>query len=411
MLSRIATRLGKEVAVRRAALCTCNHHHAVVNKQEVVQRELQYRYLSIVAFALFCDYLLLTLCIPILPALFGKSYSSLDIGLIFAAKPFFQFLANPYMGAQVDQNGPKYPLLFGALVLSLSTFVFGLGLSFKRDLHTAYRIVLWARIAQGIASASIMSAGMTLTALTHHESNRGTAMGIVMMGVALGTLLGPPLGGLFAYFLPLWSPYVLVGALLIGNVAAQWFTLHSHDPSAVEVWGGKQSSLESAKEEVLSVCSLLKLPKIRFVAVVAVLGNSCIGMIEPLVPLYLSQRFGENVLKQGFIFSTATFSYLVFTPIAGMLSDRNPKWRCLTIGLVSLGFGFAFLYSATSIAKLCVSLFFIGGGMSFIDTPSLPLLADIIEVRFVPMQIITHATLTYNASHTHTHTHTNRRRG
>ena len=401
MISRTASRVGTEIAVERASVSVFNDH--LIITEAVVAHKLRFRFLNVVALALFCDYLLLTLCVPILPALFGDNYSPFEIGLIFASKPFFQFIANPYMGAIVDHSGPKYPLLFGVLVLALATFLFAYGLSFKDHLSTAYIIAIFARSVQGIASASTMSAGMTLAALTHHESNRGTAMGIAMLGVALGTLSGPPMGGVMGFFLPLWSPYIVVGVLLLGNCAAQLYVLHrknstipvyikeTEDPAKVsretrinresELGISPRSSAGTAVDEVTSVVTLLKHRKILFVALVAMLGNSCIGMIEPLIPLYLNNQFDQNILQQGLIFCTATLAYLVFTPTAGMLSDSYPKWACLTVGLASLGFGFCFLFDSTSIAKVCVALFFIGGGMSFIDTPSLPLLSEIIEVR------------------------------
>lgn len=433
------------------------HDQMLVTEKEI-QHKLRFRFLSVVALALFCDYLLLTLCVPILPSLFGDNYSATEVGLIFASKPFFQFLANPYMGEIVDKSGPKYPLLFGVIVLALSTFLFAYGLSFKNDLPTAYAMVMVARSVQGIASASTMSAGMTLSALTHHESNRGTAMGIAMIGVAFGTLSGPPIGGIMGYFLPLWSPYVLVGGLLICNALAQLFVLHRKD-STIPIYikeadeptrasritrfserttegpnilrntnrttdfdvarqftqhterhtdqhaqhnGGQHSSQYAERhthaghaehrpteirisctiEDTISVITLLKQRKIFFVVLVAVTGNCAIGMIEPLIPLYLHNTFHENILHQGLIFATATVSYLVFTPIAGMLSDTYPKWSCLSIGLACMAFGFGFLYVAGSLVRVCVSLFFIGAGMSFIDTPALPLLSEIIEVSY-----------------------------
>ena len=300
-----------------------------------------------------------------------------------------------------------------------------------------------------------MSAGMTLAALTHHESNRGTAMGVAMLGVALGTLSGPPIGGIMGNFLPLWSPYLIVGALLVVNALTQLYVLHRpdisipvyvkdenesnsrrqsrssasmafspstaqsspsefHDPprstvsnaikfseratdvnkvvyrdqSEVQRSVSKSSEhsdrpprLSNTVDEIVSLFTLLKDIKILLVVVVAVTGNACIGMIEPLIPLYLHNAFNENLLHQGLIFAVATASYLVFTPIAGMLSDVYPKWTCLSVGLAALGFGLSFLFASTGIFRVCVSLFFVGAGMSFIDTPSLPLLSQIIEVR------------------------------
>ncbi len=47
---------------------------------------INYPIVTIVAFALFCDYLLLTLCVPILPEAFGDDFSPLLVGILFASK-------------------------------------------------------------------------------------------------------------------------------------------------------------------------------------------------------------------------------------------------------------------------------------------------------------------------------------
>lgn len=171
---------------------------------------------SSVAMALFCDFLLLTLCIPILPELFKDTqFSGFETSLVFASKPFFQFFANPVMGAYVERHGPRAPLLIGVLILSISTVVFAFGTSLTSDIELAYATVMVARSIQGIASASIMSSGMTLCAMTHGEEIRGSAMGLAFTGVALGTLLGPPVGGIIGYYVNLWTPFAIVSGILM----------------------------------------------------------------------------------------------------------------------------------------------------------------------------------------------------
>lgn len=147
MISRTATKVGTEVIVERASFSLFHEQLAITPVE--VQHKLRFRFLNVVALALFCDYLLLTLCVPILPSLFGDNYSAIEIGIVFASKPICQFLANPYMGSIVDIYGPKYPLLWGVIILALSTFLFAFGLSFKNDLPTAYAIVFVARSVQG----------------------------------------------------------------------------------------------------------------------------------------------------------------------------------------------------------------------------------------------------------------------
>lgn len=230
-----------------------------------------------VGMALFCDFLLLTLCIPILPELFKDSqFSGFATGLVFASKPFFQFFANPVMGNYVERHGPKAPLLTGVLILSISTIVFAFGTSLKDNIEASFAIVLVARSTQGIASASIMSAGMTLCAMTHSEQIRGSAMGLAFTGVALGTLLGPPIGGILGYYVNLWFPFVLVAGILFIVYASMKFLFRSVSVSDPMLENNLKTSLLSASADrsgevtnmtsiVQGVVHLLKDPIISYV--------------------------------------------------------------------------------------------------------------------------------------------------
>ncbi len=186
---------------------------------------------------------------------------------------------------------------------------------------------------------------------------------------------------------------------------------------AVSLFGDNNNNNSEGGGGVGGLCGLLCVPTIAYLSLLSVLANACIGMIEPLVPLFLSMGSSSNsgsgndegggeggggglqlsILAQGLIFACATFSYLLFTPIAGMLSDARPKHLCVCVGMTAMGCGLClFLLAAhitstsassssstsgeETIAVVCVALFLVGCGMSFVDTPILPLLSEILEV-------------------------------
>ena len=132
--------------------------------------KLRFRFVSCVALALFCDYLLLTLVVPILPSFFND-YNAIEISALFASKPFFQFFFNPIFGSLVGKYGSKMPLLIGVIVLALSTFVFAYAMSLEDHKGTSIVLCFVARSVQGIASASTMTAGMELVSETHHGTH------------------------------------------------------------------------------------------------------------------------------------------------------------------------------------------------------------------------------------------------
>ena len=142
----------------------------------------------IVATALFADYFLLSVVIPILPHVFvNGGFSKTSLGLLFASKPLAQIFGNLFMGSCVDTRGPKPMLLFNSLVLLGSTGMFVYGLKyFTNDLSSAFKVLIVARSIQGISSSGIMASGMALVANYHQERVHGTAMGMALLVLQQG---------------------------------------------------------------------------------------------------------------------------------------------------------------------------------------------------------------------------------
>jgi len=123
--------------------------------------------------------------------------------------------------------------------------------------------------------------------------------------------------------------------------------------------------------------------------------NLAAALCEPLVPLWLGGpplRYGEGLT--GVIFSSATFSYLSATALAGPLANaparRGKLLVCGTLlaslGLVGLGLvpaagDCAGDAAACSLPVLIVSMLLIGAGVATVDTPALPVLSAIAESR------------------------------
>jgi MFS family permease len=84
----------------------------------------------LVGIAFLCDFLLLTVVVPIIPSVFaGTPWGRpLVVAAAFASKPFAQILANPAAGACVARYGPRRPLLLGSAVLVASSGMFALSL-------------------------------------------------------------------------------------------------------------------------------------------------------------------------------------------------------------------------------------------------------------------------------------------
>ena len=392
----------------------------------------------IVSTALFADYFLLSVVIPILPHIFiNDGFTKTSLGILFASKPAAQIVGNLFMGNLVDFRGPKPMLLVNSFVLFGSTLMFAYGLKyFKDDLNQAYKILIIARSIQGISSSGIMTSGMALVAKYHHERVHGTAMGMAVTGIAAGVVLGPPIGGVMSSSLGDCSPFYVILVIIFCNILAQIQFYCCLQQSREESFLTRTSSINASPSDVINsnfntdnnkmdedgkllfhsfdenerqynnnnsssgsldeqnnkdvnsssssssceCCSLFKLITYKRIAVVAfgnLLGNFCVGMMEVLIPLYLIAQFNLTQMYQGLVFGAMSFSYLFATPISGMLSDRYAKWKVFIAGPIVGGSGLILFYWATTLPLTIVCLCIIGIGVALIDTPSMSLLSTV----------------------------------
>ncbi|KAF4529701.1 hypothetical protein B566_EDAN016652 [Ephemera danica] len=244
-----------------------------LSKMDYMQ-QAKYIVVTIVYVSLLLDNVLLTVVVPIIPvylyttdslrlsgsasskdnntrgidmdhdesAHFAPNSENARVALLLSSKALVQLVANPVVGGLVAQVGCRVPLLVGSFCLLISAALYAVAEN--------YLWLFMARSLHGVASAFIGVAGMSAVAERFPtESSRSRAMGIVLGSVALGVLLGYPLGGMLYDWTGKSSPdrYVLVtaGAILVSTLAMAvlepclplWLmeTLHPQVPSAKTV--------------------------------------------------------------------------------------------------------------------------------------------------------------------------------
>lgn len=107
-------------------------------------------------------------------------------------------------------------LVFGKLgdikgkirVFQIGLIIFTLG-CLLCGISTSYTALIFSRIVQAIGAAATMANNQGIIAETYPKNERGRALGISGSFVALGNLVGPPLGGMIISFLS-WNYIFLV---------------------------------------------------------------------------------------------------------------------------------------------------------------------------------------------------------
>ncbi|KHS86428.1 MFS transporter [Pectobacterium carotovorum] len=266
----------------------------------------------------------LTLALAILSASLGTSIANIALPTLTAvfSAPFAQVQAVviAYLAAMAlsvviaGHLGDRYGLK--------PVFITGLGLFAIASLLCAIAPQLWqliaARALQGIGAAFLMTLGMALLRQTAGEKHVGRAMGIVGTVSALGTALGPSVGG-FLLAIAGWRSLFWIQIPLATIVLFMAFTLLP--ATSVK----EKASLSGG----LSLWNTTLLPNLTInAAVTAVIMTTLI-----VGPYYLGLGLGLKETLVGLVMAigpaVATFSGIP----SGRLVDTWGFRRALTAGL------------------------------------------------------------------------------
>lgn len=291
-----------------------------------------------------------TLALSMLLASLGTSIANITLPELAAAfpAPFAQVqavvvaylaaltLSVVSAGRLADRYGAKNILLAGlALFASASLFC-----ALAPDLW----LLIAARALQGIGAAFLMTLAMTLMRQTASAARIGRAMGLLGTVSALGTALGPTLGGLL---IPLagWRAvfWVLVPLAVLALVLAL-----SLLPN-----GSQRKSAQTSR--LWSVMNRELLPNLLINLLVAAV------MMTTLVvgPFYLGAALGLTATQVGLVMSVGPLISIVSGVPSGHLVDAWGSRRVLVMGLLLLAAGsglLALLPNAIGIAGYVLAI-------------------------------------------------------
>jgi MFS transporter, DHA1 family, solute carrier family 18 (vesicular amine transporter), member 1/2 len=267
----------------------------VLGRGEAVSRAI----VGVVAFALFMDYLIYGLLIPLTPYSPAHATSGEELGMLYGGYSVGVLVATPLFGWLGDRVGYRR-LIIGGVALSAAALVL-----FR--FAPQFELLLLARLFQGAASAASWTAGLALIA-EHYPERRVEMMGLALMGSTAGSLLGPIMGGLLYEFGGYALPFAVTGALVAVDAGLCLLLLprpRARPAASSSVWP-------------------LLFDRSVVVAATAV-GLAAIGwgIIEPLLPPQLV-RSGVPPWVIGLIFTIGSIAYGLSAPLVSWVSNRVP---------------------------------------------------------------------------------------
>ncbi|EZA62801.1 synaptic vesicular amine transporter isoform X2 [Ooceraea biroi] len=324
---------------------------------------------TVVYLSLFLDNVLLTVVVPIIPdylcTLDANTTASAEedengrVGLLLSSKALVQLILNPAVGTLTGTLGYARPLFLGNLSLLLAALLFAFG--------QTYEILFLARSIQGIASACIAVSGMSLVASQYSEEDkRSKIMGFVLGSIALGVLLGYPIGSVLYDLEGKMAPFLLVSCLVIVVICLQIFTLDVQTNS-------------EPTEQQSTWMHLLSNPHIIIIFGAIWCSTSPMAILEPCLPIWLRTHIKPKKWQLGTVFIPDSVGYLIGTNFFGMIAYRYGRSKVAILAMFVVGVSAVLIPSANTMSQLIVPHLGMGLGIGVADAALVPLLASLVD--------------------------------
>lgn len=300
--------------------------------------------------------------------------------------------------------GEKRFYTIGMVLFTLSS----LGCS----LTSSFDILVIMRVLQGVSYAVMISVGLGLYRVIFPPRTLGTILGINALVFAVGTAVGPALGGLIITYLS-W-PWLFYINLPLGGLAIVFsFTSLGCDNNKVKGfdWNGAITSAVALglmvvvvdqigrwQSNMLIICAIISLVLFIIFIIIQVRSKSPLlpldifcsrsytcavfsslsmfiaqGMALVGLPFLLQQIYHYSVLESAFIFTPWPVAVAICAPIAGKLSNYFNPTQLSTIGIIifCLGLGsLALLPEVASVKDLLWRVAICGVGYGFFLPPN-----------------------------------------
>lgn len=306
-----------------------------------------------------------TLVFPFLPLYLlelgaTKENVAMWSSLIVSAMFITGAIVMPIWGALADRIGKKKMILRAAGCLSISYFV-------SYIVATPLQF-LFARIFQGFSFGYNPVSQALLSDIAGPHA--GTAIGILIGGRSVGTMLGPFLGGIFGSWAGLRNSFLIAG--FVDLFAFFLVLLFIKEPRRNLVQGPKAPGLVQSFRQLSKNTRFLELMALM------VVNQAALLIINPLVSLHiveLSGGVGDITLLSGIICGGAGVAGALSGPFWGHFGEKHGFRLAIFLSLLGDGiFALAQFFAPTvllfGLCQFCFGLFSVGGTTSITSAVS-----------------------------------------
>ena len=285
-----------------------------------------------------------------------------DIGFLMGAMALSSVLFRPNISQFIDRIGRKRGYLIGCLIMAGLPFSY---LLFQGNVSEFYAPLLVVRLIHGIGAALCFTSAFTYIADVVPEARLNEGMGMFGTTGLMAMALGPAVGELvirysgFPAYFATGSAFGLLGLILSMPL--------------------RESLVKSASQSNATFFSVMWLPKIRLVGVLALLFGVGLAAYGSFV-----SPFGQalNIQAVSLYFVAYSLAAVLTRIFGGRLADTVGELRIVPYALSITGFGLGLLIFLNGPGLLVLSGLITGTGHGFLF-PCLSALA----LRGEPMEI------------------------
>ena len=203
----------------------------------------------------------------------------------------------------------------------------------------SFPLFLVATVAMGFANASNQLSRYTAADM-YEESQRATAIGLVVWGSTFGAVVGPNLvtaAGEIAMSLGLPHLAGAYGVPLLFVGAASLLTLGTLRPDPATL---SPVVALPANRRPASLRTILARPRVLAAVVALVIGQVVMVLVMTMTPLHMTEH-GHDLAAVGLVISGHTFGMFALSPLSGRLAGRFGTPRVIAAGLAVSAFASA----------------------------------------------------------------------
>lgn len=315
--------------------------------------------LALVCMVIFVDSLGYGVIVPVMPVYANDlGISELGLGMLFASYALGNIVTAVPFGAFSDRVGRRPFLVFGMLAMAGAFVLYAYS--------TTYVSLFLSRFLDGVTAAANWSVGLAIIADIYPVGERGERMGTVMAAMGAGSIAGPALGGIIYDWLGYKAPFIMIAVFC---VFVGLFALVSRELKDLAPHGGEEAYGRMAR-------AVLGYPGIALTMMVVLMGSVSLGLLEPLFPVFLQDKFGLGSTAIGLLFALTVLAYSISSPPVGKLSDRTGYRKPMAAGLAATAVVAPALVYAGNMVLTVILFALCGVVIALFETPTLPLIAD-----------------------------------